>query len=327
MPVEFFWATPVVAFAVAALLIRALLSKVNAALLDVPNLRSLHEHPVPRVGGLGVVPGLLAGWLLGHNGLLLLAALTVALCLVSYLDDRGGLAIGWRISAHLAAALIIVCDLMPGEHWALQAALVLTIVWMINLYNFMDGADGLAGGMALIGFGSYGIAAAMGSDIGLAMLCLSISAAAIALLLFNFFPARVFLGDAGSIPLGFLAATLGLVGWQRALWPWWFPALVFSPFIFDASLTLAKRLLRGDAVWKAHREHYYQRLVMSGFGHRNTALAEYSLMAACGITAVAVIESTLIIQAMAILVWLATYALLAALIDRRWNRRQADETA
>ena len=325
MSVELTWTAPVVSFVATALLIRVLLSKARAALLDVPNQRSLHEHPVPRIGGICLVPSLLLGWLLGQSGLLLLAALTSALALVSFLDDRGGLAIGWRLSAHLAAALISVYAIMPEENWALQAALVLATAWMINLYNFMDGADGLAGGMALFGFGSYCIAAAMGSDSGLALLCLCIVAAAIALLLFNFHPARVFLGDAGSIPLGFLAATLGLVGWQRELWPWWFPALVFSPFVVDASVTLAKRLLRGDAVWKAHREHYYQRLVMTGFGHRKTALAEYALMAACGATAIVSKDSAPSVQATVVLAWIVIYVLLATLVNRRWDRHQTNE--
>lgn len=280
---------------------------------------------MPRIGGICLVTSLLLGWFIAQPGLLLLAVLTATLSLVSFLDDRGGLAIRWRLSAHLTAALISVYAIMPETHWVLQATLVLTTAWMINLYNFMDGSDGLAGGMALFGFGSYCIAAAMGSDAGLALLCLCIVTSAIAVLLFNFHPARVFLGDAGSIPLGFLAAILGLVGWQRELWPWWFPALVFSPFVVDASVTLAKRLLRGDAVWKAHREHYYQRLVMTGFGHRKTALAEYALMAACGATAIVSKDSAPSVQATIVLAWIAIYAALATLIDRRWDRHQANE--
>jgi UDP-GlcNAc:undecaprenyl-phosphate GlcNAc-1-phosphate transferase len=163
----------------------------------------------------------------------------------------------------------------------------IAVAWMINLYNFMDGTDGLAGGMAVIGFLSYGTAALAGGDFSFAAINLSIAAAALGFLLFNFPPARIFMGDGGSIPLGCLAAAFNLGGWQRGDWPWWFGVVIFSPFILDASLTLAKRLLRGARVWEAHREHYYQRLAQRGWGHRKTALAEYALMATCSALAIA----------------------------------------
>ena len=120
-------------------------------------------------------------------------------------------------------------------------------------------------------------------DMRFAILCLSVSASAAAFLIFNFHPAKIFLGDSGSIPLGFLASGLGLLGAQRGNWPLWFPLMVFSPFIVDATVTLLRRLLSGDKIWQAHREHFYQRLILSGFGHRNTALAEYVLMLICGL--------------------------------------------
>ena len=90
------------------------------------------------------------------------------------------------------------------------------------------------------------------------------------------------MGDAGSTLFGFLAACLGLLGWQLGIWTLWFPGLVFSPFIVDATVTLIRRLLRGEKIWRPHREHYYQRLVLSGWGHRRTVLAEYGVMALCG---------------------------------------------
>jgi len=115
----------------------------------------------------------------------------------------------------------------------------------------------------------------------------SIAAAAAAFLVFNFDPARIFLGDAGSTTLGFLAAGLGLIGWRSGTWPLGVPLLVFSPFIVDASVTLAKRMARGEKFWQAHRSHYYQRLVLSGWSHRKTAVAEYGVMIVCGLCALA----------------------------------------
>ena len=150
------------------------------------------------------------------------------------------------------------------------ALLALAVAWITNLYNFMDGSDGLAGGMSVAGFGAYSIAAWLAGDAATGALCAAISGASVAFLLHNFYPARIFMGDVGSIPLGFLAAALGIVGWRNDAWPLWFPLLVFGPFIGDATVTFFKRVARRERVWRAHREHYYQRMVRMGFGHRGT---------------------------------------------------------
>jgi UDP-N-acetylmuramyl pentapeptide phosphotransferase/UDP-N-acetylglucosamine-1-phosphate transferase len=198
--------------------------------------------------------------------------------------------------------------------------LALATVWVTNLYNFMDGSDGLAGGMALFGFGAYALAAWLADDAVFVLVAASIATAAAAFLIFNFPPAKVFMGDAGSIPLGFLAGALGILGWRIGHWPLWFPVLVFSPFIIDASLTLARRVLRRERFWEAHRSHYYQRLVQLGWGHRNTALAEYALMAACGAIALWALGQPLALQWTAVGGAVAAYLVLALLIDGAWRR-------
>ena len=99
------------------------------------------------------------------------------------------------------------------------------------------------------------------------------------------------MGDVGSIPLGFVAAAIGVYGWYSAIWPAWLPLLAFSAFIVDTTLTLAQRAARGEHLWQAHRKHYCQRLVRMGLGHRRTALAEYVLMAATGISALSLLRA------------------------------------
>jgi UDP-N-acetylmuramyl pentapeptide phosphotransferase/UDP-N-acetylglucosamine-1-phosphate transferase len=187
---------------------------------------------------------------------------------------------------------------------------------MSNLYNFMDGSDGLAGGMALFGFGFYGVAAAWAGDPSFALLCLSVAGAALGFLFFNFPPARIFMGDCGSVPLGFLAAALGVIGWHNHYWPAWFPALVFSPFVVDASVTLVRRGSRGERVWRAHRSHYYQRLVQAGWGHRNTGLMEYALMIVCGLAALAGRAAALPAQIAVLVVAVAVYLTLILVLER-----------
>jgi UDP-N-acetylmuramyl pentapeptide phosphotransferase/UDP-N-acetylglucosamine-1-phosphate transferase len=280
---------PLIALLVSGLIVALLLrGRVASFALDLPNARSLHATPTPRLGGIGIIAGIATAWAYAAAPLdpLLLLAL-VLLAGVSLLDDLRDVGVAWRFTIHLASAVLAVIAQLRGHEWWMVAGAALATAWMINLYNFMDGADGLAGGMATIGFGAYGAAALAGGDFAFAAINLAVAGAALGFLLFNFPPARVFMGDVGAIPLGCLAAVLQIAGTLRGDWPWWFGGVVFSPFIVDASLTLVKRLLRGEKIWQAHREHYYQRLVRSGWGHRKTACAEYALMIACGGLAIA----------------------------------------
>ena len=174
----------------------------------------------------------------------------------------------------------------------------------------------------MFGFLAYAVAAALAGSTQFALLNLAVAAAAAGFLLHNFHPARIFLGDAGAVPLGFLAATFGVIGWLQHDWPWWFPLLVFSPFIVDASVTLTRRLLSGVRVWEAHRDHYYQRLVQLGLGHRGTALAEYALMAVCGITALWAMTLAPDAQHLLLACAGALYVAVILLIERAWRMRE-----
>jgi UDP-N-acetylmuramyl pentapeptide phosphotransferase/UDP-N-acetylglucosamine-1-phosphate transferase len=127
------------------------------------------------------------------------------------------------------------------------------------------------------------------------------------------------MGDAGSIPLGFLAATLGILGARLDVWPGLFPLLVFSPFIVDASVTLARRALRGEKIWQAHRSHYYQRAVLLGASHRQLALAAYALMLAVAALAFA-LRAFPQLAAWVLILSAATYTLIFLAIDFRWHR-------
>jgi UDP-N-acetylmuramyl pentapeptide phosphotransferase/UDP-N-acetylglucosamine-1-phosphate transferase len=308
-----------------AAVILTLLRKPEWLPLDRPNERSLHATPTPRIGGLGIVAGVVIAFLLIRAEPL--AALVAGLALVSFIDDRRHVPIALRFGAHALAAIIFVLVLDPDVHPLWQGVLVLAVVWMTNLYNFMDGSDGLAGGMALFGFGAYALGAWLAGDAVMAVASGAVAAAALTFLAFNFPPAKVFMGDAGSIPLGFLAAALGLIGWHAGNWPVWFPVLVFSPFIVDATVTLARRVLRGERFWQAHRAHYYQRLVQLGWGHRNTALAEYALMGACGASALWALGQTQVAQWSAVGVATIAYVVLTVLVDGAWRRHEKTQDA
>lgn len=309
---------PLIAFAITLGLLLWLLRDSRWLPMDHPNARSLHHRPIPRVGGLAIMTGITVAALLMPLQAWTWLVPTLILAGISLLDDWRGLPVGVRLVVHLTVSIWLCAGLLPEAGWYAWFAIALSMVWMTNLYNFMDGSDGLAGGMTLFGFGFYGFAAWLAGDPGFATTNFTLAAAALSFLLFNFHPARVFMGDAGSIPLGFLAATFGLIGWRSGLWSAGFPVLVFSPFIVDATVTLLHRAIRGERVWQAHKSHYFQRLVRMGWSHRRLALAEYGLMFATGLSAVVGrrLEPPGVIVVLA--AWAGIYAALMWAIDRHW---------
>ena len=320
-------AVAVLAFFASFLVLRVLLARFGRLALDRPNERSLHEQPVPRTGGIAVLAGASVAFAFGATDLWLVLSVAAALAALSFVDDVRGMPGGVRLAIHLCAAAILVWYVLAPMHPAVMLALAIALAWMTNLYNFMDGSDGLAGGMAAIGFGAYGFAAALAGNAPLAVLCAALSAASAAFLLYNFHPARIFLGDVGSITLGFLAGALGLIGWRDDAWPLWFPLLVFGPFVGDATLTIVKRLARGERVWQAHRSHYYQRLVRMGFGHRGTALIGYAAMLVCAGAALFGRAESPARQAAVFGLTAAALAVVALWVDVRWRRYAGESGA
>jgi len=302
----------------AVVILIAMRTVLRDRLVDRPNERSLHAEPTPRLGGLGVLVGAVScAMLFGETPHRIALACALALCAVSAVDDWRSLPVAVRLSAHLAAAIVIAAISTTGA-WIVVIAL--GIVWSANLYNFMDGADGLAGLMALIGFGTLSIAASQSGATPLALVCACVASAAAGFLAFNFPPARIFMGDAGSVPLGFLAAALGTIGTVEGAWPPWLPLLVFSPFIADASVTLVRRVARGERAWIAHREHAYQRLVLSGWSARRLALAMAALMLCAAASALAALRGGELLQRGILLAWLVLYGLLVPALELKYPR-------
>ena len=327
------WTLPLVAGAavcVCAAILYVLLTTGLAWRLatDIPNDRSLHVRPTPRVGGWGIVPVSVVAMLIVAPSLWFAALATAFLAAVSQIDDRRGLPARVRFAAHLIAVAALVALFPAAVSWWALCALAFLMIWLVNLYNFMDGADGLAGGMALFGFAGYA-AGALLSDHPmpeLALASLAVAGAALGFLFFNFHPARIFLGDAGSISLGYLAGALGYWGWRGGAWPVWFPALVFAPFIGDASVTLARRLARGEKFWQAHREHYYQRMVRSGVGHAGTAWAWYAVMIVGIALALYVLGRSPAVQWGTVAGWAAVLVVIGLIVDLRWRRFQSTQS-
>ena len=198
---------------------------------------------------------------------------------------------------------------------------------MANLYNFMDGMDGFAGGMTFFGFGFLAYFGWQAHFPVMLIIAVFVAMAALGFLTHNFPPARIFMGDAGSITIGFLAGTLMILGVRDGIFEIWVPIMIFSPFIVDATVTLIRRVLRRKKIWQAHREHYYQRLVLSGWTHRRTVLAEYGVMALCGGLAVLYHHSTDSWRLVILGVWVGVFLVLGRLVHTFEQRRTVSGTA
>lgn len=295
-------------------------------ILDYPNERSMHSKPVPRSGGVSILAGIylsITGWAIWVGEVpsvvfwIVGAGLFVAI--VSFLDDRFSLSIGYRIVVHFISASLLVYGglgleaipfpggaLIPGKVLGILITL-LVVIWMLNLYNFMDGMDGFAGGMALFGFGTYAILGWLAGNEVFMLLSLIIAAAASGFLVLNFPPARIFMGDTGSSLLGFFAVSFILWADHEGIFPIWIGILVFSPFVIDATATLFRRALKGENIWKAHKSHYYQRLVQAGWGHRRTVFLQYGIMFACGLMSILIVDASIFIQMVSLAIWTLFY--------------------
>jgi UDP-N-acetylmuramyl pentapeptide phosphotransferase/UDP-N-acetylglucosamine-1-phosphate transferase len=267
--------------------------------LDYPNERSSHIVPIPRGGGIALIGTVLLAWVAlvrtgsASPGVLGISLGATLLAAVSWIDDLRGLSPMPRLLAHAAAVAIGIWSLPEAPNTILAwvgragyfAAAGLIWIWWINLFNFMDGIDGLAGSEAaaicagLMIFAGFGV----GADPKLAWLAAAIFGATIGFLVFNWSPARIFLGDVGSAPLGYLLGFLLLDLASRGRWKIALSLPLY--FIADATITLVRRLLRGERIWQAHREHFYQQAVRHGLDHTavvKRVMAANLLLIGCG---------------------------------------------
>lgn len=269
------------------------------SILDVPNERSSHTTPTPRGGGIVFVAvslisyltlGLAASFRISWGyfaGALLIAS-------ISWVDDVFSISSGLRFLAHAAAATLFVLDIanasvfagLPSE-WILPAAAVsvLWLIWLTNAFNFMDGIDGIAASQAVVACLGWSAISCLAGKSTFSIYPMAVSGSVFGFLILNWQPAKVFMGDVGSAFLGFsLAAIPFLVareGEGNLLILVAFAVLLVWFFLFDSLFTLFRRLMRGEKVWQAHRQHIYQRLVIAGLSHARVSLG-FALFALVG---------------------------------------------
>lgn len=326
------WTIAFAAFGLSFLVVAILLQPLIVLLrrrqvIDRPNARSSHEVPTPLGGGLVVIPVAVIAWicLSQFKGLppvreiLGISGLTMLIAFISFLDDLRHVSAAIRLAAHIFAVAVGI-EMMPDDVLFLQGlvppqadtmCIAFAWVWFINAYNFMDGIDGISGvETTSVGIGIIAIALVTGGFVYLAAHSAVLVGVMAAFLLWNWSPAKIFLGDVGSAPLGYM------VGWlllTLVLEGQWAPAIILPAYyLADATLTLTLRLIRGEKIWHAHREHYFQRAIRGGLNHRQVSsvvlLCNLALVAAATAAAMGHIEIGLVAATGIIVVTLSYFA-------------------
>ncbi len=313
---------------------------------DEPSSRGLHDHVVPRGGGLAIfgcvaVAGVMVHLLQGTKNvdldLLAIVSLT-GIGVMGFLDDRFNLGVGLRLIAGLTLTTLLAVGSIGDQSivvfgqafdWSFGVVLLagaIGLFWLMNLFNFMDGADGVAGVQSLIASGALAIWFAGSGQEFLALLNVGLAGACLGFLWFNWAPARVFLGDVGSLVLGAWFGVMSLIGVSQSGLPIEAFLILLGVFVFDATLTLVHRLLKRKRITQAHREHLYQKLILAGWGHGKVAVLIGTM------AFVAAVLATLVVWNpghglwffLVALVMLLGYARLAIRVSTKISRRAAN---
>lgn len=311
-------------------------------LLDLPNERSSHEVPRPRLGGVAITTAFLVSlatfavaglrplpgqW--SWAGVLAAAALVAA---VGLYDDLRGLDARIKLAAQLAGTAIVIVSgvIMRELQLPLVGTIVLgplavpvTVIWItgiVNFYNFIDGIDGLAAGVGMIAAAFLVGMNRIAGDPGLAVVYAALAGALFGFLRWNFPPAKIFMGDSGSTFVGFVFATAAIAGAGQAL-----PAggaaiagavqgvpavatiLLLGGVLADAALTLLRRMIRREGIFSAHRTHYYQRLTSLGLSHKQVTLLEYLVTSLLGVSALLLLSGELFFTAAFAVIWIGFF--------------------
>lgn len=261
-------------------------------LIDEPNERSSHTIPTPRGGGLSIAISVLGSivilmvfnWLPKNIGIAMLGGGCIV-TIIGWLDDHSDIPALWRGTSYLIASIWAVYfigdvekinmgnPLVINSGLITSGLIVLSVAWLINLYNFMDGTDGIAAIQTICTGSPAGLIFWTNNQSELAIICLVIVAASLGFLVWNWSPAKIFMGDVSSCLIGFMFGVLAISGEHTSSMHTsiWF--ILLAVFIWDATFTLLKRLLTGEKWYAAHRSHAYQRLNQLGVSHSTLALS------------------------------------------------------
>lgn len=304
-------------------------------LLDIPNNRSSHTVPTPRGGGLAIVIVLLLSGVVSLflpqapiDVLVCLLLATLAFSLLGWQDDKHDLPASVRFLIQLLIAVFasgwLLWAAVPGysTSFALLALLLLStlwIAWMANLYNFMDGIDGISAVESLILGATTSYWFAISGVASMAIICIAVAGASVGFMRWNWSPAKIFMGDVGSLALGAFFAIIAIIGTTRLDIPFLAFLILYAVYLADSGVTLLHRIIKREKWWQAHRSHFYQRAVQSGFSHAQVSLSVMALNIIFAVLASLLIMGIINATA-AMVVTMAILMPLMFLINSRFNR-------
>lgn len=314
---------------------------VSSDIVDRPNHRTLHQGAVPRGGGLVIIAGLLltlaAAAIFGQRPTLFsgFGLLVFAWSALSWYDDRSDLSPRFRLLVQVGICLATIWALgwvshvhSPGSFSLPLSYMgpilsVIGLVWMANLYNFMDGLDGLAASQTIVASVTMAFWFYMFGDMSLALILFSLASLTYGFLLWNWNPARVFMGDVGSIGLGAFFGLIFIFGVTRYDVSILSFFSLFAVFIADSTSTIIMRALKQEKIWQAHRQHFYQRLATAGYSHAKIALSALVLMILCSLFATfgLLYHDMIVVSIMAIIILLIAAAALVIFLEKRSSNR------
>jgi UDP-N-acetylmuramyl pentapeptide phosphotransferase/UDP-N-acetylglucosamine-1-phosphate transferase len=258
--------------------------------MDQPNARSSHVVPTPRNGGKAIMLSLLAaafaGRILADRTLAAVVGLSVLISIVGLIDDARNLPARIKLAVQIALAVVLLAVPEMRMPPLYAAAALIWLVGVTNAFNFMDGVNGIASVEAIVCGLAMAVLLQRAGDPAGAALCLALAGAAAGFFPWNAFTGSIFMGDVGSLPLGFIFAAMTVRGAQRGIEPWMMAAPLL-PFLLDTGITLLRRIARREKIFEAHRTHFYQQLTDLGWSHLGVAFAWGALAALAAMVAVA----------------------------------------
>ncbi|MFP6779102.1 MAG: glycosyltransferase family 4 protein [Alphaproteobacteria bacterium] len=251
--------------------------------IDIPNKRSNHNIPTPKGAGIGVIASLLIMYYIFFPITDFIFTICVfLLCVMSFINDNKQILIAFRLFIQTILAFIVISYWSPLVNlpllemfipgWLEAMIILLFVLWMTNLFNFMDGIDGISSVQCIIIGLGVGSCLFLSEDINKFENIIAgfFVGSGIAFLIWNWQPAKVFLGDAGSIPIGFINAILFLLLFKNGFW--YVAIILNSYYIADSTITLIKRLIKKEKPWQAHKSHFYQKAIMNGYSHSEVCI-------------------------------------------------------
>lgn len=309
-------------------------------IMDIPNERKVHKKPIPRIGGLAIALGTFLGLAYirpNHDYFFEYVLGSIIIILTGFLDDKFTLRPTVKLSGQFIATLILLVSGLLIEKITLPFvgvvelsppfSIVLTLIWVIgitNAINLIDGLDGLASGVSTIALISIFIMALMDMRLFVAYLCIALIGSNIGFLFHNFYPAKIYMGDTGSLFLGFSISVLSILGLFKkiTLFSFIIPIIVLAVPIFDTLFAIIRRVLNGEKIMKPDKKHFHHQLLVAGFSHRATVLIIYGISVVFGLLAIIFSNASIGYLLITTLIWIFLLYVIAEIVGVVGNSKQ-----